>query len=68
MKNLQNVCESLEKEKEQKRIKKTTKQVITARDSSQSKRYLSKKNSQLFKLAEILGWLINYCVNQNMIY
>ena len=54
VKKLQDVCESLEKEKEQKRIKKTSKQVFTARNSDQKKTQ-SKQNSQLFKLGEILG-------------
>ncbi len=51
MKKLQAVCESLEKEKEKKRIKKTTKQIMTAKDSRQPRKYPYKQNSQLFKLA-----------------
>jgi hypothetical protein len=34
LKKLNAVCESLEKEKEEKRVKKTARQVLTARESS----------------------------------
>ena len=51
LKKLNAVCESLEKEKEEKRMKKVNNQALTVRESGQRRNYLKNSQQQGFKLA-----------------
>lgn len=51
VKKLNVVCESLEKEKEEKRVNKVSKQALTVRESGQRRNYSKNSQQQGFKLA-----------------